>query len=832
MHPIFARITKVDEQTRTVTGRAAQEVVDRDNELFDYATSKPEFMKWSAEVSADTDGKSLGNVRSMHGNVAAGKLTDIDFNDVEKAIDVSAKIVDDNEWKKCLEGVHTGFSIGGRYAKKWAEPINGRMVTRYTAVPSEISIVDRPCIPTAKFFSIHKRDGSIVEKAFVTSQFSLDADGTVSLAKVKTKKTFAPATAADSGLQDYDLEGEGRKPQPKDARVRVAHKGKKKVKAPQSPKPKKPSNAQAADSQDAEDSQPADGTDDNVEEWDCEDENGGTVSCDDEDNDDDNDGASQDGSQDDELSAKRSGIRARHGNPARKASPRMTEREQDANADDAFDTDPNDTQTYGKRKFSSAARDSAAESGAAMPDGSFPIKNKKDLKNAILAHGRAKDPEKAKAHIKGRAKALGATDALPDDWKKVYTGELVKRFPVLALDHEGLEKFYASHARDIAQSDLVKGIYDVASLGNVISQLHGITHAAFVERKIEGDASTVPEELRDAAANLLSVLSDMAAEESEEIEDGTTAEDVLRDRFAGSVMNQLPCPPSISAGLYCADVGGLAKALRTSLFGEDVLEKKGARNSKKDLELLQKAHDALCELGASCGSPHDSDGDSVQPNVGVEKMAQVQKKDTISAEGDKRGAAVSDPSPGQNSANATTDEDKTLADDGASTAQKGKSKGKIPPQFMAQKKKARKDEDDDMDDDDDEDEDECHDDEEDEEEMPPPKAKKKAKKSFDANDLAKAVAAGIAAAMPQMLEVMQKSAKGGEIEVVIPKAAPNLMQVGKEGVVNKLDATTLKKSVTPVNAGKVDAGDDDTATLIKAIHADPAFRIRDVPFQR
>lgn len=167
MQPIFARITKVDEETRTVTGRAAQEVVDRDNEIFDYDTSKPEFMKWSAEVSADTQGKSLGNVRSMHGNIAAGKLTNIDFNDVEKAIDVSAKIIDDNEWEKVLEGVHTGFSIGGRYARKWAQPINGKMVQRYTAVPSEISIVDRPCCPTAKFFEVHKRDGSVEQHEFL-----------------------------------------------------------------------------------------------------------------------------------------------------------------------------------------------------------------------------------------------------------------------------------------------------------------------------------------------------------------------------------------------------------------------------------------------------------------------------------------------------------------------------------------------------------------------------------------------------------------------------------------------------------------------------------------
>lgn len=186
LSPIFCRITKVDEKRREVTGRATQEAVDRDGEIMDYATTKPEFMKWSAEVSADTGGKSLGNVRSMHGNVAAGKLTNIDFNDVEKAIDVTAKIVDPVEWDKVLEGVHTGFSIGGRYARKWAEPIAGKMVTRYTAVPSEISIVDRPCCPTAKFFTIHKHDGSVVKREFAWTHELTLIDGKLALVEKGT----------------------------------------------------------------------------------------------------------------------------------------------------------------------------------------------------------------------------------------------------------------------------------------------------------------------------------------------------------------------------------------------------------------------------------------------------------------------------------------------------------------------------------------------------------------------------------------------------------------------------------------------------------------------
>src|SRR5581483_10273376 len=70
-----------------------------------------------------------------------------------------------------------------------------------------------------------------------------------------------------------------------------------------------------------------------------------------------------------------------------------------------------------ERKFTADERKAAAKSGAAMPDGSFPIENKSDLENAIRAVGRASNPAVAKAHIKKRAKALGATASLPDDWK-------------------------------------------------------------------------------------------------------------------------------------------------------------------------------------------------------------------------------------------------------------------------------------------------------------------------------------------------------------------------------------------------------------------------------
>ena len=65
-------------------------------------------------------------------------------------------------------------------------------------------------------------------------------------------------------------------------------------------------------------------------------------------------------------------------------------------------------------EYDTEARKKMAEKGFALADGSFPIANLEDLKNAIQAYGRAKDQAKAAKFIVKRAKALGAEDLVPD----------------------------------------------------------------------------------------------------------------------------------------------------------------------------------------------------------------------------------------------------------------------------------------------------------------------------------------------------------------------------------------------------------------------------------
>lgn len=69
-----------------------------------------------------------------------------------------------------------------------------------------------------------------------------------------------------------------------------------------------------------------------------------------------------------------------------------------------------------RREFDQDERDDMADKGMAMPDGSYPIGNISDLRNAIQSYGRAKDKAAVKMWIMKRAKELEAESELPDDW--------------------------------------------------------------------------------------------------------------------------------------------------------------------------------------------------------------------------------------------------------------------------------------------------------------------------------------------------------------------------------------------------------------------------------
>jgi hypothetical protein len=403
---IFARLLKAQENsdgTLTIIGRATQEVPDKVNEVFDYEKSMPHFKKWSEEFEKVTDGKSVGNLRSMHGSVAAGKLTEINFMDAEKAIDIKAMVVDTNEVKKTLEGVYTGFSIGGKYLSKWPDTANPKL-TRYEAQPAEISLVDSPCLGVARF-AIQKMDGTVEEKEFV------------------------------------------------------------------------------------------------------------------------------------------------------------------------------------KREFSQDERDKAADKGQALPDGSFPIKNKDDLKNAVKAYGRAKNKAAAKRHIIKRAKALGATDLLPDGWtKKAQEAEdLIKNFPAPTDKAAAVEdiKKYSSEE-----------IYDVSRAVNALQIIAYLYEQETAEDPLDAEQTGF---LQAAIENLKQFI---AAEIMEADED--------------DVITRVELSAFLKGEGTAEELTAFAKLLDEA--GVDLF-KRGARHSKDDMGKIQTIHDHAAALGAECDASKAHGADDLHKNL-------------------------------------------------------------------------------------------------------------------------------------------------------------------------------------------------------------------------
>lgn len=121
-----------------------------------------------------------------------------------------------------------------------------------------------------------------------------------------------------------------------------------------------------------------------------------------------------------------------------------------------------------KADTSAAGRRDAAAEGAAMPDGSYPIKTKADLRKAIKAVGRGgADHDKIRKHVIKRAKALGLEAMVPSNWNsdgslKTATkadDELIAKAEQVLRDVRALAPALAK-ADDSAEGDAVTSTDD------------------------------------------------------------------------------------------------------------------------------------------------------------------------------------------------------------------------------------------------------------------------------------------------------------------------------------------------------------------------------------
>jgi len=95
-----------------------------------------------------------------------------------------------------------------------------------------------------------------------------------------------------------------------------------------------------------------------------------------------------------------------------------------------------------EREYSDEERKNLADKGLALPDGSFPIKDLEDLKNAIQAYGRSKDQSATAKFIVKRAKALSAEDLIPDteDFQKALKETITEGNAFLAARARAIEE--------------------------------------------------------------------------------------------------------------------------------------------------------------------------------------------------------------------------------------------------------------------------------------------------------------------------------------------------------------------------------------------------------
>ena len=159
-----------------------------------------------------------------------------------------------------------------------------------------------------------------------------------------------------------------------------------------------------------------------------------------------------------------------------------------------------------KRQVSAEERQSLADRGAAMPDGSYPIANVADLKNAIQAFGRAKNPTAVKKHIIRRARALNALDVLPDDWN---VGKALKALQPdnVKFDQDAFEKARRAVAQliQVEAGEMGDGADETYSLGQLVEvanhlmawyageQQEGETMPESIELSVEADTVKEPD---------------------------------------------------------------------------------------------------------------------------------------------------------------------------------------------------------------------------------------------------------------------------------------------------------------------------------------------------
>lgn len=185
MH-FYGSIQKVDAEQRMVYGYASTEAVDAHGEV----------VLKSAVEDALADYMTFANIREMHQLSAVGTTEEASID--EKGLYIAAKVVDDIAWEKVVSGVYKGFSIGGKVLARDSK--DKKIVTKLFL--GEISLVDRPCNPEARF-DIWKAAAADPADPIAKATAALDK---IDAAVTKVRQSDAGAEIIVKALRDRDDE--------------------------------------------------------------------------------------------------------------------------------------------------------------------------------------------------------------------------------------------------------------------------------------------------------------------------------------------------------------------------------------------------------------------------------------------------------------------------------------------------------------------------------------------------------------------------------------------------------------------------------------------------
>ena len=206
----FIPFVKMDAQKQEVWGVVTAEIPDKEDEVCDYAKSKPYYEEVIDEMDKATDGENFMPLRAMHQLEAVGKGIGYEFRDHDKEIFFGFKVVDPAAWKKVEERVYTGFSHGGVVVgQKVPDPVfKGCM--RYVAKPSEVSLVDNPCLGVAHFTYVSKTGEISLRKNRSVAEQSVNqlAKTLASLQKQVTDLAARPNGALGKEVRTKRVAGE------------------------------------------------------------------------------------------------------------------------------------------------------------------------------------------------------------------------------------------------------------------------------------------------------------------------------------------------------------------------------------------------------------------------------------------------------------------------------------------------------------------------------------------------------------------------------------------------------------------------------------------------